>query len=124
LHVRPPAPNVLERQPAFKRFVTDKQQGFTPDSTQAKSLKAEKQMILESTTFWLIVFYAFVALAIGFVLLVYRLLNRASFRRQDGEAIGVGYEEDSVGHVLGREPYAELTNDNAPDHAPHISKNQ
>lgn len=81
-------------------------------------------MFLESTTFWLIVFYSFVAIAIGGVLLVYRLVNRATFRRDDGEGIGVGYEEDSLGRVLGRQPSPELTNDNASEHSPHIQVNR
>jgi hypothetical protein len=81
-------------------------------------------MLLESTTFWLIVFYAFTAIAIALVLLVYRLLNRAPFRHDDGESVGVGYEEDGFGRVLGRQPSAELTNDNAANHSPHISINR
>ena len=80
--------------------------------------------MFESKTFWLIAFYVFVALAIGFVLFVNRLSSRAKFRADDGEGVGVGYEEDSVGRVLEVEPSPELTNDNTTDHAPHIPINR
>ena len=81
-------------------------------------------MLFESTTFWLIVFYIFVAGAIGFVLLVYRLLNRAKFRADSGEAIGVGYEEDPTGHLVGPEPGPDMVNGDQTVHPPHISINR
>ena len=77
-------------------------------------------MLLESTTFWLIVFYAFVALAIGFVLLMYGIVNRSRFRFEDGEGIGVGYEEDSVGHIVHGDPGTDLAGPE-PVHAPHMT---
>ena len=80
-------------------------------------------MLLESTGFWLTVFYVFVACAIGFVLLVYRWLNRSTFRFENGESIGVGYEEDATGHVIGSQPGPDIV-DGDVVHPPHISVTQ
>ena len=80
-------------------------------------------MNLESTTFWLIVFYIFVGCAIAFVFLAYRLLNRSKFRAESGEAIGVGYEEDATGHVLSSEPATNICEGDTVQ-PPHIAINK
>jgi hypothetical protein len=75
-------------------------------------------MIFESTRFWLIIFYAFVACAILFIVGLYRWLNHAKFRAENGEGLGVGYEEDATGHpVDGEDPDITGTDSRSP-HVP------
>lgn len=59
-------------------------------------------MVLFMFSWWLIgAFYLFVACAIIFQKRFYKYLNAPRFRNDQGDrTLEVGYEEDSVGHVI------------------------
>jgi hypothetical protein len=79
-------------------------------------------MLLESTPFWLFIFYAFIALVIASMWAIYRWLNRSQFRSEDGESIGVEYEENKLEQIIVYSKDNDVS-DNDLDGQPHIAIN-
>lgn len=78
-------------------------------------------MILESTAFLLIAFYALCAALIGLFIFEYQIINHPRFRQGAGDiTTEVGYEEDATGQPVSPPFHGLPLGDSAEIQSPHI----